>query len=85
MRAGASVGHPEIHNRTPFAFEPLHIADEDMRPVVVTLVKATFDFDLEGAVWLSEQQLPVNPAGEQIKTPKAVLLTISSSFLCQLS
>src|SRR5262245_6014829 len=35
-----------------------------MRPIVVTLVKATFDFDLDGAVSVSELQLPVNPAGE---------------------
>lgn len=58
------MGHPDIQNHTAFVFEPLHIADEEMRPVIVTLVKATFQFDLEGSVWLSEEQLPVNPTGE---------------------
>jgi hypothetical protein len=58
------LGHPDITNRTPFAFEPIFIADEDLRPVVVTVVKATFNFDLDGAVRLAEEQVPVNLAGE---------------------
>ena len=58
------MGHPTIENRTPFAFEPVFIADEDMRPVVVTLVKATFRFDLDGQVQLADEQIPVNFAGE---------------------
>jgi hypothetical protein len=58
------LGHPEIVNSTPFAFEPVFIADEDLRPVVVTVVKATFDFDLRGALSLAEEQVPVNLAGE---------------------
>ena len=56
--------HPEIDNATPFAFEPVFITDEDMRPVVVTVVKATYDFDLQGAVQLADEQVPVNLAGE---------------------
>lgn len=58
------MGHPEIDNRTPFAFEPIFIADEDLRPVVVTVIKATFSFEFDGAVWLADEQLPVNLAGE---------------------
>jgi hypothetical protein len=58
------LGHPQIENRTPFAFEPLFIADEDLRPVVVTVVKATYDFDLHGAVRLADEQIPVNLGGE---------------------
>ena len=58
------MGHPEIDNGTPFAFEPVFIADEDLRPVVVTVIKATFNFDLHGAVWLADEQIPVNLAGE---------------------
>ena len=61
---GASLGHPSIDNRTPFAFEPFFIADEELRPVVVTIVKATYGFDLRGAVWLADEQIPVNLAGE---------------------
>jgi hypothetical protein len=58
------VGHPEIENGTPFTFAPVFTADEDLHPVVVTVVKATFSFDLQGAVWLADEQLPVNLAGE---------------------
>ena len=56
--------HPDIDNRTPFAFEPVFIADEDLRPVVVTLIKATYDFDLQGGLQLAEEQIPVNLTGE---------------------
>jgi hypothetical protein len=59
------VGHPEIENGTPFAFEPVFIADEELRPIVVTVVKATYNFDLHGAVWLAEEQMPLNRAGER--------------------
>jgi hypothetical protein len=58
------VGHPDIVNKTPFAFEPLFIADEDLRPVVVTLVKATFSFDANGTVAPADEQVTVNFAGE---------------------
>jgi hypothetical protein len=58
------VGHPRIDNGTPFAFEPVFIADEDLRPAVVTVVKATYQFDLEGTVSLADQQVPVNLTGE---------------------
>jgi hypothetical protein len=58
------MGHPDIANKTPFAFEPIFIADEDLRPVVVTLIKGTFSFDLGGAVQLADEQIPVSLAGE---------------------
>lgn len=58
------MAHPDIDNRTPFAFEPIFIADEDLRPVVVTLIKATFSFDEHGEVWLADEQLPVTLTGE---------------------
>jgi hypothetical protein len=58
------VGHPRIDNDTPFAFEPVFIADEDLRPVVVTLIKATYQFDLQGQVSLADEQLPINFTGE---------------------
>jgi hypothetical protein len=58
------VGHPKVENKTPYAFEPIHIADEELRPVVVALIKATFTFDLGGSVRLADEQQPANPAGE---------------------
>ena len=60
-----ALGHPDINNRTPFAFEPLFIGDEELRPVVVVLVKATFAFDLEGEIRLAEEQVRVNLAGQR--------------------
>ena len=58
------MGHPEIDNQTPFVFEPLFLADEEMRPIVVTLVKATFDIGSEGEVELAEEQRPFCAEGE---------------------
>jgi hypothetical protein len=58
------VGHPNVENKTPYAFEPMHIADEELRPVVVALIKATFEFDVDGSVWLADEQPPPNAAGE---------------------
>ena len=58
------MGHPAIDNATPFAFEPLFIADEELRPIVVTVVKATYRFDLNGDVYLADEQLAVNTGGE---------------------
>ena len=58
------MDHPEIDNATPFAFEPVFIADEQLRPVVVMVIKATFRFGLDGAVSLADEQMPVNPTGE---------------------
>jgi hypothetical protein len=58
------LGHPEIQNSTPFAFEPVFIADEELRPAIVTVVKGTFGFGLEGDLWVAAKQVPVNLAGE---------------------
>jgi hypothetical protein len=59
------VGHPQIINTTPFAFEPLFVADEDLRPIVVTLFKGTFNFDMRGEVTVADVQIPVNVSGER--------------------
>ena len=58
------MDHPEITNDTSFAFEPVFITDEELRPVAVTVIKATYQFDLEGDLWLAEEQVPVNLGGE---------------------
>jgi hypothetical protein len=58
------VGHPAIENRTPFAFEGLHLLDEEARPLLVTVVKATFAIGGDGRCRLGEDQVPVNVAGE---------------------
>jgi hypothetical protein len=80
------VGHPEIDNGTAFAFEPVFIADEDLRPVVVTVVKATYNFDLDGAVWLADEQVPVNLAGEPwTKAPVSSSKYETETALCKLA
>jgi len=58
------VAHPEIDNRTPFAVTPLFIADEDGRPIVVPVIKATFDVTPHGDVAVSETQVPVDFKGK---------------------
>jgi hypothetical protein len=56
------MGHPSITNQTPFAFEPLALADEEMRPLLVLVVKATYALTDEG-LRLAEEQVPVHVGG----------------------
>jgi hypothetical protein len=56
------VGHPAIENGTPFAFEPLFLADEEGRPLLVPLVKATYAIGARGPT-LAAEQAPVIPEG----------------------
>ena len=63
------MAHPEIDNRTPFAVTPLFIADEDGRPIVVPVIKATFDVSLRGDVTLGETQVPVDFKGKHYGEP----------------
>lgn len=58
------MGHPEIENKTPFAFEPLYLVDEEFRPLIVPLVKATFDIGKDGRCVPAETQIPPNLGGE---------------------
>ncbi len=56
------MGHPSIDNQTPFALELLALADEDLRPLLVLVVKATYALD--GArLRLAEEQVPVHVSG----------------------
>lgn len=57
------MGHPEVDNRTPFAFAPLLLADEEGRPLVVPVVRATFAVSPRGEVALAEEQPPIPFAG----------------------
>lgn len=56
------MGHPKIDNKTPFAFEAIHLADEEARPVVVTVVRATYDI-VGNHLAIAEEQAPVPVAG----------------------
>lgn len=63
------MGHPEIENRTPFAFAPLFVADEELRPVLTTIVKATLVIGRDGRAALVEQQEAVDLAGKYYGEP----------------
>lgn len=58
------MGHPEVDNRTPYAFQALYLADEEFRPLVVPLVKATFTIAADGRCRRADEQLPPNLEGE---------------------
>ena len=57
------MGHASIENRTPFAFAEVYLADEEGRPVLVTVIRATYDIVGRQLV-LAEEQAPVPIAGE---------------------
>jgi hypothetical protein len=58
------MGHAQVENRTPFVFEPLFLADEEFRPLLVPVLKATFTIQPDGRPMLAERQLPLSLAGE---------------------
>src|SRR6185503_18313629 len=58
------MGHPAIENQTPFAVEPLFLADEQGRPLLVPLVQATFDIHPTRGLEQSEKQPPPSLTGE---------------------
>ena len=59
-----AMGHPEVDNRTPFAFEALFLADEELRPLLVPLVKATFTIGEDGRCRRADEQLAPSLEGE---------------------
>ena len=63
------MGHPEVDNRTPFAFAPLFVADEELRPVLAVVLKATIEFRADGSQRLAERQEPVDLAGKHFGEP----------------
>ena len=57
------MGHPEIDNETPFAFEALFVQDEHNRPVLTPIVKATYSIAPTGALELAEEQRAIDFEG----------------------
>ncbi|MBW2738070.1 MAG: DUF2169 domain-containing protein [Deltaproteobacteria bacterium] len=64
------MGHPYIENKTPFAFEPLFLTDEEGRPLFVPIVKATYHIQKETRLSLAEKQVPVTFDGEYWGDPE---------------
>lgn len=58
------MSHPEIDNKTTFAFEPLFLTDEECHPLFVPVIKATYSIENNGHLLPAEKQIPVNLAGE---------------------
>jgi hypothetical protein len=58
------MGEPAIENHTPFAVEVLFVTDEEARPCIVPVIKATYHISGSGGLSLAEAQIPVNFAGE---------------------
>ncbi len=63
------MGHPAVENGTPFAFEPVFVADEEGRPLFVPVVKASYDLTARGLALAPEQAL-VSVAGEPWGDPE---------------
>src|SRR5262249_25878519 len=53
-----------LENRTPFAVEPMFLADEEARPLLVPVIKATYSVQYGVQPLLAQEQLPVNISGE---------------------
>ncbi|HSP78881.1 MAG TPA: DUF2169 domain-containing protein [Myxococcaceae bacterium] len=64
------MGHPSTENETPLVLEPLYLADEEMQPLLVLVVKATYAIGRDGLT-LAEEQEPVNVAGEYWGEPES--------------
>lgn len=56
--------HPDIRVPKGLEFEPLFLADEEGRPIVVTLAKATFALGPNGALSPADEPLPISFDGE---------------------
>ena len=54
------MGHPNIENKTPFAFETLFLADEELRPLVVAVIKGTFTIVPDAPCEHADEQIPVD-------------------------
>lgn len=62
------MGHPTLENETPFAFDMMGLADEDGRPLLLLVVKATYAFGPSG-LKLADTQVPVTWSGESWGKP----------------
>lgn len=56
--------HAEIVNQTPFHVSPVFLADTEMRPVLVSLVRATYRIGADGSLTRHDEQIPPVLAGE---------------------
>jgi hypothetical protein len=57
------MSFPQVINRTGFAFMPQYLTDEEARPLLVLVARATLDIDFEGRLHRSAEPAPIVPAG----------------------
>jgi hypothetical protein len=58
------MSHPLVENHTKLAFQLLLLADEEGRPLVVPVLKGTFDIQADGRCTLAEEQAPIEVSGK---------------------
>jgi len=63
------MGHAEVENRTSLALAQLFLTNEDGRPLLVPILKATYLIGTDGQLTLAEKQIPINPAGQPYGKP----------------
>jgi len=61
------MGHASVDNGTPFAFESFFLMDEGGRPLLVPLLKATFDIVPGKGLKRAEVQAPIDAAGRRVQ------------------
>lgn len=65
------MAHAKVENSTPFAYDGLHLIDEQGRPVFVTLIRAAYTIRRNGLT-LAEPQPPI-PIGGVLNFPDAAV------------
>lgn len=56
--------HPDIVNQTPFVVSPLFLTDNDLRPVLTPLVRATFSMGRDGSLRVHDKQMAAQLSGQ---------------------
>jgi len=64
------MSHPQVDNRSPFAFEAVFLADEEARPLFVPIIKATYSIGSNGSLTIADKQISVNLGGEYWGAPE---------------
>ena len=59
------MGHAQVENRTPFAYETLYATDDDNRPQSVCLVQGSYTLSPTGPPTLTESPVPILLAGSK--------------------
>ena len=64
------MAHPKIVNHTSFAFEPLFLMEEEGHPVLVPVIKGSFQISTRLLLELAKEQVSINPSGEHWAAPE---------------